>query len=177
MTRILRYLRRLHRSEDGSATVEFAIFFPFFVALFISTFELGMAMTRNVLLDRAVDMTVRDIRLNAITPINHTTVVDAICDRSVALPNCHTELRLEMRVLDPRNWNMIPMGTDCVNRADRTIVPRQFNPGASNQLVILRACHLFDPFFPTSGLGSSLPRQSDGNYALASMSSFVVEPR
>jgi hypothetical protein len=43
-------------------------------------------------------------------------------------------------------------------------------------MMILRACHLFDPYFPTFGLGEFIPRQSGDAYALISTSSYVVEP-
>ena len=42
--------------------------------------------------------------------------------------------------------------------------------------MILRACSLFDPFFPTTGLGASIPKRSGGAYALISLTSYVVEP-
>ena len=42
--------------------------------------------------------------------------------------------------------------------------------------MLLRACSLFDPYFPTSGLGARLPRESGNAYALVSSTTFVIEP-
>jgi len=68
ITQILAGLRDLRRKEDGNATIEFAILFPAFIMIFLSAFESGLLMTRQVLLDRAVDLTVRDIRLRTWLP-------------------------------------------------------------------------------------------------------------
>ena len=48
--------------------------------------------------------------------------------------------------------------------------------GLNNQLMILRACVLFDPMTPGSGLGKALPKESEGAYALVATSSYVMEP-
>ena len=86
------------------------------------------------------------------------------------------EIRLEMQPIDPRSWSIIPAAVDCVDRDDRSRPARTFVAGLSNQLMILRACALFDPYFPTTGLGAALPRMSGGAYGLISVSSFVIEP-
>jgi len=176
MIRLKTFLRRFHRTEDGSGTIEFVIFTPFFFMIFMSTFELGMLFTRQVMLDRGVDLTVRQIRLGAVFPVDPEVVKEMICDRAMMIPDCMTQLKLEMRPLDPRNWGMVPNEADCLDRADTSLPLREFTPGVMNELMVLRACVLFDPYFPTTGLGSQLPRQSGDAYALVSTSSFVVEP-
>ncbi|NCO86154.1 MAG: pilus assembly protein [Rhodobacterales bacterium] len=169
-------LRRFHADEGGNGTIEFVIIVPVFIVIFLSTFELGMLMTRHVMLDRGLDMAVRAVRLGAIDPLTHETFKDAICDGAAIIPDCANQLKLEMRPLNPRNWGIIPDSLDCVDRDDPSIAARTFVTGVSNQLMILRACALFNPYFPTTGLGASLPRQSGGAYALVSVSSFVIEP-
>lgn len=174
--RLGRFLRQFRRCEDGNGTIEFVIFTPFFFMIFMSTFELGMLFTRQVMLDRGVDMTVRQVRLGAVDPVTHAVLRQMICDRAVMIPDCMNQLKLEMRPLNPRNWGNVPNEADCVDRADPAIPVREFTPGVSNELMVIRACALFDPYFPTTGLGSQLPRQSGNAYALVAMSSFVVEP-
>lgn len=169
------------RDERGSATIEFVIVVPVFLVLFLSTFELGMLMSRHVMLDRGLDMAVRQVRLGQINPPNpadlHEEIKSAICDAATPIiPNCMTQLKLEMRPLNPRSFVNIPADADCIDREDDSIPNRTFTAGISNQLMILRACALFDPYFPTTGLGASLPRRSGGAYALVSVSSFVIEP-
>ena len=60
MTRARRLLRRFLRAEDGSGTLEFAVLAPVFLGLFLSTFELGMLLARQMMLDRGIDLAVRD---------------------------------------------------------------------------------------------------------------------
>lgn len=170
------WLRHFHRDEGGNGTIEFVIIVPVFIVIFLSTFELGMLMTRHVMLDRGLDMAVRGVRLGTIEPLTHDTFKDAICEGAAIIPDCVNQLKLEMRPLNPRNWGNIPANVDCVDRDDPAVPARTFVTGVSNQLMVLRACALFNPYFPTTGLGASLPRQSGGAYALVSTSSFVIEP-
>lgn len=176
MTRTLPLLRRLLHARDGVASVEFVLIFPLMMLVIMSTYELGMLTLRQVMLDRGVELTVRDVRLGQLTPVTHDTVSASICRHALLLPDCERELRLEMMPVNPRNWQAPPAGVDCVDRADYSVPVRRFVAGVENQLMLIRACTLFDPYFPTSGLGATLPRQSGGAYALASATAFVVEP-
>lgn len=81
-----------------------------------------------------------------------------------------------MQQVDPRNWSMLAGPADCVDRSDPGRPVGEFTPGRSNHLMVLRACALFDPFFPTSGLGARLTKVSGGAYALVAVSSFAIEP-
>ncbi|SHJ15258.1 TadE/TadG family type IV pilus assembly protein [Wenxinia saemankumensis] len=167
----------LARDESGSATLEFVILLPGFILLLLSSFELGMLMTRHVMLDRALDLAVRGVRIGTLEDGDHDTLVAALCENLPVLRGCAAEVKLEMRRIDV--WAGAPVemdGADCVDHAEPDLPPRSWQQGGRNQLMILRVCALFDPMFPTTGLGASLPRRSDGSYALIATSSFVVEP-
>lgn len=180
MTRFRQRMKRFLRREDGSATIEFVILFPVFMILFVSSFELGTIMLRQTMLDRSIDMTVRQIRIGAVTNVDHDTIKDMICDRTAFLANCQTELKLEMQVVNPRAWVAVDPDIDCIDQEDYGIAPRRFNAGADNQMMILRACHLFQPFMTNIGigtvLGDLLPRESGTAYRLVATASYVVEP-
>ncbi|GAD57020.1 TadE/TadG family type IV pilus assembly protein [Limimaricola cinnabarinus] len=176
MTRVLHALSRLIRTRDGSVGIEFVMIVPVLLMMITSSFELGMVTMRQVMLDRGLDLTVRDIRLGAIVPVTHETVGASICDHALILPDCLTNLRLEMIPLDPRAWIAPPGTADCVDRADASVPLRRFTAGVQNELMLLRACSLFDPYFPTSGFGAQLSDQAGGTYALVSASAFVIEP-
>jgi len=181
MIRTGRRLRRFLRREDGTATLEMMILFPVFMALFVSSFELGTIMLRQTMLDRAIDMTVRQIRIGAVANVDHDTIKEMICQRTVFLTNCNTELKLEMQVVDPRNWTTMAEDIDCVDQEDYGIPPRRFEAGVDNQMMILRACHLFEPFVSSFGLGQEvlgemIPRESGDSYRLVATASYVVEP-
>ncbi len=180
MTRFLAFLRRLRRAENGSATIEFVLVFPFLVGLMLSSFELGMLLVRQVMLDRGVEMTVREIRIGTfvnVKPENlHEEVKRMICNRAAMIPKCMTEVQLEMRQSDLRAWTQLPAEPDCVDRGNRGGAVITFETGRGNELMLIRACALFDPFFPTSGLGFSWTKARGGHYGLVSSSAFVVEP-
>lgn len=174
--RFLNMFRVFRRSEDGTASVEFVLVFPAFMILFVSAFELGLMMTRHAMLERALDMTIREIRLNTAVNANHEQIKRMICNGAGIIPNCMDSLKLEMIVLDPRDWTNFARRADCVD-VDRPYAPvRNFENGQQNQLMILRACSLFSPIFPTTGIGYHIPRQSGDQYALISLSAFVMEP-
>lgn len=169
--------QRFRRSQDGSSTVEFVLFVPFFLMLFLSCFELGMLMARNVMLDRGVDISVRQLRLGTIAPLNEATLKEAICDAAVIIPDCENQMRLEMRQLDPRNWSQIPNDADCVDRGDPGQPAREFAPtNNSNQMVILRACVIADPISPLAALGAVLSDNGANPYELVATTAYVVEP-
>jgi Flp pilus assembly protein TadG len=173
---LTRRLAGFRRSEDGSGTIEFVLMLPVMFALFMSTFELGMLLTRQVMLDRGIDMAVRAVRIGAMSPVTHDALKAAICENAFMLEDCDSQLKLEMRTANPRAWVPLDDRADCVDRERDEQPPRTFTPGVSNELMILRACILFDPFFPTTGLGAAIPKESGGAYALLSTASYVVEP-
>ena len=192
---MIRFFRRIagfrHRDE-GSATVEMVILFPVFMTLFVSSFELGTVMLRQTMLDRSVDMTVRELRLGLVdfepdpvlTPIEqlnvfHDLLRKRICERSGFLTNCATKLNLEMRVVDPRAFAGLDPNADCRDFESSTLPPTSLETGAPNAMVVIRACHLFKPFIEKWNLGTALGEilPTDGAfYRIVSTSSYVIEP-
>jgi len=178
MTRaVSRFLRRFRKSQDGSATIEFTLLVPLMLGFCLSNIELGILLTRQVMLDRGMDLAVRDVRVGAMEDVTHDNLKAAICAGALIIPDCVNQLRLEMVPTDPRDWESLPAQADCVDREDDSIPVREFTPGQQNQLMLLRACSLFDPFFPTTGLGAEIPRMSGDAYALVATTSYVVEPQ
>ncbi|PCH74407.1 MAG: pilus assembly protein TadE [Rhodobacteraceae bacterium] len=171
------FLGRFSRSENGSATIEFAITFPAMLFLMLSGVELGMITLQHSMLERALDMTVREIRLGTGTAPQHDQIKAMICARAGFIANCDTSLRLEMIQVDPRAWVDIPMDADCTDQSVEVTPVRSFVNGLENELMFLRACAKFTPVFPTSGLGKNINKDAAGQYSLVSTSAFVQEPR
>lgn len=181
MTRLLRRLAGFGRDERGVATVEFVLIAPVFLTLFLSCFEAGVLMTRQVMLDRALDITVRGVRLGQFDTVDpnrmHEELKAAMCRLAMTGPACMADLKLEMQPVDPRAWSTIDAEADCVDREDADSLPAtNFVPGAENQLMLLRACEVFDPFFPTTGLAAQIMGPK-GVYALVSSTAYVIEPK
>ncbi|WP_232222799.1 TadE/TadG family type IV pilus assembly protein [Sulfitobacter guttiformis] len=170
-------LRQFGKKEDGSAIVfEFMIMVPLVFGVFFMALELGMYSIRQMLLDRSVDRTAREIRINTSANITHDSIKNMICENSGGLTNCASQLRLEMIVVDPRNFAGLPERADCIDTALDPRPVRGFTPGQRHNLMMLRACYNFSPIFPTTGLGFAYAKNSDGKAAMSTISAFVQEP-
>ncbi|EAR50681.1 hypothetical protein OG2516_06277 [Oceanicola granulosus HTCC2516] len=169
-------LRRLWRDEDGNPTVEFVLVFPLFLTLMISAFESGILMTRHMMLERGLDISVRAIRLGTTEPVTAPRLRDWVCGNAAIIPDCQNQLKVEMIRMDPQDWSTPPAGADCVDRNDPAAPNRTFQTGGNHQLMVLRVCALFDPVFPNFGLGKQITEGDKTFYALVSTSVFVMEP-
>jgi len=167
--------RRLRR-EDGNATVEFVLLFPAIITLFLMSFELGLYLTRSVMLDRAVDISMRELRLGTLDPMNHDQLKNEICSNSVIIPNCQDVVLVELRPVSTATWE--PLGGDvtCVDRSEEIQPVLDFVPGAANEMMLVRVCAIFDPLFPTTGLAAQMQLDPTGAYALVTTSAYVNEP-
>lgn len=168
--------RRFLRNEEGSATVEFAILIPMLLVILFSTVELGLITVKQSMFERALDITVREIRLGTGEAPQHDEIRDRICERTVFINDCAGSMRLEMVQFDPFLWTGIEQTLDCVSSIEEVHPVRNFVNGQSNELMFLRACMKIDPIFPHWGLGGSLGKDSNGRFSLQAASAFVQEP-
>ena len=176
MSPLSRLTRRFLRREDGTATVEFVIVFPIIMVIFASAYEIGLANVRNVMLERATDLTVRELRLNTGAPPTYAQVKQMICGAALIIPDCENSLKLELRPVSTASWNWPPVEADCMDRAANINPLREWSNGQQNELMMVRACATFDPMMPAFGLGAVMPKDNTGGYRLVAMSGFVNEP-
>ncbi|WP_342078659.1 TadE/TadG family type IV pilus assembly protein [Yoonia sp. SS1-5] len=174
-------IRAFCRDESGVASVQFVMVFPIFMLFFGMTFENGIVSLRHVMLERGVDIAVRDVRIGRMPNPTRELLRSRICDVALLIPDCENALELEMITRDPRSWQAIPANVACVDRGDPSKPKAQFTQGGNNQLVFLRACARFDPVMPTTGLGKVIVEENNssaagGSYAHVATSAFVVEP-
>ena len=176
MTPLRAGLARLARDEDGTATIPFIIFLPFFMLLVMSSLEMGTLMLRHVMLERALDISVRDLRLGNWKNPTHEEFKRTVCNRAGVLPDCMNVLLVELRPVSTQTWQPLSSGPICVDRAEPIKPVTTFTAGVGDEMMLIRACAKFDQIFPTSGLGFQLPRDNTGAYALIAASAFVNEP-
>ncbi|WP_282094622.1 TadE/TadG family type IV pilus assembly protein [Epibacterium ulvae] len=179
MTQIafLQKLKAFGRDEDGNITVEFVILFPLLMLILVMTIELGLILVRGMMLERALDLTVRELRLTTGITRQHDEIRDAICSRATFVNDCDTEMRVEMIRVDPFDFPAINHIPDCIDNAESVSPVRTFQNGQSNELMFIRACMKFDPLFPTLALGEALSKDESGRIKLFTASAFVQEPR
>lgn len=173
------FMQRFRRNEDGSPTVEFVILFMPFMMLPVSGVELGLLMTRHVMLERGVAMAIRQVGLNTENTITEYELKQMICNVAGVLPNCMTNVRLELQPIDldiSGTTSSLPRDASCTDLSNPFELSRNFEAGVNNEMMIVRACGKFAPMLPEFGLGYFLSRMDDGYYRLVTTSAFVMEP-
>ncbi|WP_425071979.1 TadE/TadG family type IV pilus assembly protein [Sagittula sp. S175] len=177
MSRIRTFASRFHRDEDGNSTIEFALYFTLIFMVLTTGVEIGYINLRHSMLERSVDLAVRDIRLSTGQVPSYTEVRDQICQQSGVIDDCDNNLTLEMVEVDPRNFWSFEPNPDCRNAEEDPRPVRNFVPGKDNALMLLRACLKYKPMMPLTGLGKQLNKDSQGYAQLIVTSAFVQEPR
>lgn len=176
-TGILRRLRRFRRAEDGNVTIEFAIWFSLVFVLLATGVEMAYMNLRHAMLERAVDVAVRDIRLGTGAIPSYDDTRAKICQTASIVEDCEGNLTLEMIRVDARGFTGFANDADCRNVTEEIRPVRDFVAGRDNDLMLLRACMTFRPVFPTTGLGARLATDAQGYSWLVVKSAFVQEPR
>lgn len=157
--------------EDGTATVEFVILFPLFMLVLANAVEASVLMSRAALLDRALDLAVRELRIGAAAPTTPDGFRSLVCAHAspLLLPDCRTTLTVELQVAASPNEPLMDLAAPCGS------VGAASGLGIGNQLVMVRACVVSKPVVPNLGLGALLPSDPEG-FRLAAVSAFVREP-
>lgn len=183
MTYFKKLFQRLRREDSGSVTIEFAIIFPVFLAILTSSIEMGVITIRQTMLERGLDIAMREVRIGTGAQYSHDDVRNLICEGAAVFDDCESKLRLELVTRDIRDYVALPNIVDCTggsggNLQSGEITPvRSFETGMSNELMMVRACMMYSPIFPTSGLGLARAKSAEGDSALVAVSAFVQEPR
>lgn len=184
MTRITRSLlsrlRILRKRDDGNSTIEFVIMFPIVMTLFFTAVEFGIMMVHQVMLERSVDLTVRDLRLGYFDSPTQDDIRKSLCNRAAAVNDCMNNLLIEMQPVDTATWAMPGTTATCRNRGIGSIDPvgseGEVVAGVANEIVVVRVCAVIEPLFPWTRLGGRLRNTELGGYALVASSAFVNEP-
>ena len=130
---------------------------------------------------------VRDVRLGLYADVEtreeyHERLKGAICEAAAIIPDCEDRLLLEMIRLDPRDWRTLRPEAACIDVAEEVAPSVDFRPSSTaNDMMVLRACAVFDPYMPLNGLGFAMLHDEQGRptgttYALLARSAFVIEP-
>jgi hypothetical protein len=170
-----RLRKRLWR-EDGTASMEFVLMVPVFLTIFMASFESGLLMVRQILLDQSVDRTMRELRLGHMASVTEDSLRTAICSLTIVFSNCEANMMIELDRVSTTTWAIPDTPIQCINR-DEVISPVvALQIGQQNDVMLVRVCVIQDAIFPTTGIGLGLSVDSQGGYALISRSAFVVEP-
>lgn len=180
MIRIPKRLRRFARDEQGNAVVEYVIMLPLVLGMFFFSFESGYMVLRAAMLERSLDMTVRDLRIGLLRNPTVEFLHQRLCSRTDMFDDCENSVTLELTRVNSTFTNLPAVDATCVRR-DPEIVAGTDSPrvdtGEENELMVVRACLVVDAMFPGTFLGvSAALSKADGTYALVATSAFVNEP-
>jgi Flp pilus assembly protein TadG len=180
MTRIRTKLAALWKDERGSAAVEFVTLFPLVFAMFFVSFESGYMVLRSAMLERSLDMTVRDLRLGNMKNPTVEYLQQRLCSRTDMFEDCERSLTIELTRVNA-SFNNLPDATAvCQRRSVEIQAGMQSNTvstGQENELMVVRACLVVDSLFAYSFMGVDIAMADEnGTYALLATSAFVNEP-
>jgi hypothetical protein len=171
----MRCLTAFGRDTSGNATMEFVVLFPFLLYMIFTIAEVGVLMTRTVMLDRGLDIAVRDLRLGLLPGATHDDIKTIICEGAFLLGECEDTVMLNLEPLTDYA-TFVSTGGDCVDRTSEIEPTTTFTPGAESEIMFVRACLVVDPLFPGSGIGAMLPKDASGGYRIIAKSAFMNEP-
>ena len=166
------------RDEDGAGTAELVIVFSLFAMLVFTMIEAGWLMTKSMMLDRGLEIAMRDIRLGRWSAPTAEQIRGQICDNALVFADCRNLIRLELTPIA----NSSDFPNDDADCADRSITNPALRPqddfdvGARSQVMFVRACIIVDPLFVTFGLGRMLDNDPNGGIQMVAHSAFVNEP-
>ena len=171
-------LRRLLRSTGGGASVEFVVVFPLFVTIFLSSFEASMVLVRQMMLERALDVVMRDMRLKPEQTFPAAILRRSVCRSARVLPNCDRSLVIEITPVDRATYALPATRVACTDRGTAAVPADDVISGRIDQIVIVRGCYSVKPFFRSSLLGAELVKggPNEGEYAIVAASAFAQEP-
>lgn len=172
---VKRRVQAFVRSEAANATVEFVIIAPVLLWFVFSTFETGWLMTRKTMLDRGLNMAIRELRLGLIEDPDHAKLKARVCERTRVLRNCIASIHLELTPITV-NGGIPDTKATCVDRSGEVEPVVDFSPGAREEIMFVRACLIVDPLLPGFGIGSMLSKDATGGVTLIAKSAFMNEP-
>lgn len=175
-SRLGRHLRRWFRREDGVAAMEFVLMLPVLMSVFMSAFECGLLMTREIMLEHAVDLTMRELRLGHYANVTNSLLKTEICRRTLIFPDCSHNISVQLDRISTATWAIPTPPPTCINSNDPSQPVTAMSVGQDNDLMLVRVCVSLPAIFPGTGLALRLPQDELGQYALVARSAFVVEP-
>lgn len=168
-------LRRFGRDRRGASAVEFALIAPMLIALIFGTIEVGWTMVQTIMLDRALDTTVRSLRIGTMENPTQQTIKEAICTEALVLFDCRNTLALELITITSAS-SYPADNARCVDRSGTINPVLRFNAGGREDTVFVRACFVVEPLTPGLALGLALSKDETGAYRIVAKSGFVNEP-
>jgi Flp pilus assembly protein TadG len=175
-SRLLRFATKHANDDSGTATIEFAILFPFFVYVLMGGYEIGYYTVSSTMLDRGLDIAIRDVRLGKMETVDLASLKTSVCSYATFVRNCEDNILIALEPVQAANFSPPASYAKCIDRSENVDPVVTFTDGSENELMLVRACVNVDPIFPTTWLGAQLQSFEGSGYAMVSTAGFVNEP-
>jgi Flp pilus assembly protein TadG len=140
-----RVLARLHRSGQGTATVELAtVFLPLMILTF-SAFDSAMLMFTDALVTSAVHDAAREIRTGQLrNASDYATFRQKVCDRTLHFLDC-SKLAIDVRSF--ASWPSVSWPAPQIAE-DGSVSNFDFQLGGARAITVVRAVYLYRVLTP-----------------------------
>ncbi len=131
--------------------------------------------TRQMMLERGVNLTIRDLRLGKIENPTHDGLKGLICQRATILRDCVANINMELVPMS-LSGGLPQTSTQCVDRTGVIAPVESFSAGINEDIMFVRVCVVVDPLMPGMGIGAGLNLLDGGGFAMVASSAFKREP-
>jgi hypothetical protein len=128
------------------------------------------------MLDRGLDMAVRDVRLGRMENVDVASLKASVCEYAIYVDACEENITIALEPVQAPNFVAPASYAQCIDRSAEVQPATVFTDGGENELMLVRACVQVDPIFPTTWLGAQLQPFEGAGVAMVSTAAFVNEP-
>lgn len=173
---ISNHLRSWWARENGSTTLEFLMIFPAILIMFLASLEIGFYMSRITMLERSLDINIRELRLGGLEPATHEQLVKQICRDAMFTTSCPNDVLVELLPISTDTFEMPERSVTCVNRDEDIDPVITFEPGRENEIMLVRICAVVDPIFASTSFTLGMQEAAENGFLITAASTFVNEP-
>lgn len=144
----MRFTRRWFENIDGATAIEFSLLVVPFIVITLGIIELSLMFLSASIVEGATDSAARLIKTGQIQQTEgdpETMFRDALCEYAAALVDC------EQMVIEVSTIESYSDYTGPVYDSDGAMISQGFDPGGSNDKVIIRVGYRYKMITPIVG--------------------------
>ncbi|MGN7439169.1 MAG: TadE/TadG family type IV pilus assembly protein [Alcanivorax sp.] len=145
---MFKLLRKYKKNRDGATAIEFSMLFMPYLLISLGIIELSLMYLSASLVEGATDSAARLIKTGKIQQTNgdpQQMFRDALCDFATVLVDCE-DFIIEVTTID--SYGDYSAATFDSNG---DLIPQGFDPGASNDRVVIRVAYRYQMITPIVG--------------------------
>jgi Flp pilus assembly protein TadG len=174
--RVPRILKRFRREQGGATALEFAFVAAPFLYLLLATFETGLMLFSEYVIENGVAKAGRLIRTGQVQNqnVSASQFKTIICGSLASYLDCTSKLHVDVRKFTAFSDIDLPSPTNAEGElSDEVTTGAQFQPGSPMEIVVVRAYYDWSLFTP--GI-THLANMAGGRRLLTAGAAFRNEP-